>query len=109
MKAFKRRDFFKKLATVLAAVSLAPNELKAKEMLKVDNPTAKALGYHPKASDVDPKKWPKFANEKMGKNQNCANCQLYKPVNSNKGDCTLFVGKWVPAEAWCNGWIKKRS
>lgn len=83
-----------------------PQLPKPTQDLAPTDPLATSLGYFEKASAVDTKKWPKKAGPE-GAKQNCLNCGLYVkfPGEAARGGCALFVGKWVKAEAWCNGWV----
>lgn len=79
------------------------NAAAAGPLVNPADPTAKALGYVPDASKVDPKTNPTF---KPG--QNCAGCVQYvgKAGDAQAG-CNLFPGKQVPAKGWCRVWAAK--
>ena len=90
-------------ATPIAGLSLRVEAAAPLPMLDGADPTAKALGYVPDASKVDPKTNPTF---KAG--QHCATCiQFQGKAGDAKGGCNLFPGKQVNATAWCRGWGQK--
>ena len=70
-----------------------------------DDPAAVALGYRHSAADVDVEKYPRKAGE-AGAMQKCSNCVLYQGGES-WGGCSIFPGKLVNAEGWCNAWAPK--
>ena len=79
-------------------------------LVKADDPQAKALGYIADAKKVDVKKWPKRAGAD-GAKQFCYNCQFYQtkekdPKATKSAPCTLFPGKQVAAQGWCNSWTQ---
>ena len=79
----------------------APDLIKLEE----SDATAQALGYRHSVSDVDQAKFPKYQA-----GQNCGNCSLYQADAGDDpqwGGCTLFPGKLVAADGWCNGYIPK--
>ncbi len=116
-----RRDFLRKggvglLAAVIGSrialkgdVAFAQAGAANLPLVKDDDPTAKALGYVADAKKVDTKKWPKRAGAEGGK-QYCYNCQFYQvkadPKASKQGPCTLFPGKAVASQGWCNSWTQ---
>ena len=99
-----RRGFLVKAALLAAAAPfVAPalvGQARAQELkpLPLDNPQAKALAY---ALDAKAVNHPSF---KPG--SNCGNCRFF---TAGTGDCTLFPGFSVPAEAWCSAWAKKAA
>ena len=108
-----RRRF---IGTALAAAALTPiagkgllNAAHAGDLPKVseDDPTAKALGYVHDVKSVDTSKFPKRAGE-AGANQFCHNCSLYQAAEGEEwGKCSIFPGKLVKGEGWCNAWVAK--
>lgn len=75
--------------------------------LTEDDPTADALGYHHDATQVDTTKYPRRAGAE-GATQFCHNCSLYQGQEGDEwGGCSLFPGKSVNANGWCNGWVAK--
>lgn len=105
-----RREFLQSSAVGMAAVPLidllgarsawAAGETRITE----DDPVAAALGYKHDASTVDTAKWPKKALP-GGENEFCHNCLQYKETEEGWGTCTIFPGKLVAAEGWCNVWV----
>ena len=81
----------------------------AQETPKLDenDPAAKSLGYAHDATKVDVAKFPKHAGPD-GANQFCHSCQLYTGKAGDEwGPCSIFPGKLVSANGWCNAWVKK--
>lgn len=82
----------------------------AKKLVLVSesDPMAKTLGYHADATKVDVKKWPK-RGQPDSKTQFCHNCILFnggKPTTDKEAPCSLFAGKAVASNGWCNSWAK---
>lgn len=112
-KNISRRRF---IGAALAAAALAPvagrgilNVAHAGELPQVseDDPTAKALGYVHDASSVDVSKFPKRAGD-AGASQFCHSCNLYQAAEGAEwGKCSIFPGKLVKGEGWCNAWVAK--
>ncbi len=87
-----RRTLLKGMA-VLPVVGFAGiQSVQAADLLSVDDPTAKALGYI-EASTISDK--------------NCANCNLYVATDGASGPCAIFPGKEVLAAGYCNSWIPR--
>ncbi|MEJ2515193.1 MAG: high-potential iron-sulfur protein [Gammaproteobacteria bacterium] len=108
-----RRRFLVIGAGAVAAVPLASvvGSLKAYaqegDKLAEDNPQAMALGYKHDATEVDTGKYPKRAGD-AGAKQFCHNCNLYKGAEGDEwGACSIFPGKLVKADGWCNAWVPK--
>lgn len=87
----------------------------AEEIVSLENPTAKALGYYHDAEKVDVAKWAKRSTPES-KTQFCSNCQFAvgeaKAVEGQEGKwigCQLFPGKLVNEKGWCNSWFAKTS
>ena len=114
-KKTNRRTFIKYLTFIAASPIVAKifNPKKAfasEQIVKLDDPTAVALGYNHSAEKVDIKKWPKKAD----KTQLCSNCRFLqgeaKKVKEKEGEwvgCQLFPGKLVNNKGWCNSWTAK--
>lgn len=84
------------LATTRSALAAAP-------LVDENDPAAKALGYHAKASSVDAAKSPKYHA-----GQRCANCRFYTGgAQDASGPCPMFPGKAVAADGWCNVYAPK--
>ncbi len=121
MNKMNRRGFFTRLAQVTGAAVFAPaiiqsvmtSTARAEQKraarpgseaglpkVDVNDPTAKAVGYV-----EDFKKVP------AAKGNKCSNCSFYakKEMKDGKeyGTCTIFAGKVVAAEGYCNSWNKK--
>lgn len=100
-------------AAALGSLSLRPVSASAEAAKKLplvspSEPMAKTLGYAEDATKVDTKKWTKRAAAD-GKTQFCHNCILFngaKPTTEKEGPCSLFPGKAVKADGWCNSWAK---
>ncbi len=109
----KRRDFFKNMAGVTAALAVAPILLTAlrsnaeesrrkktaasgADMISVKDPTAQGVQY---------------VESSKVKGKNCANCTMYAKTGMNNGKevgtCALFPKKHVYAKAYCISWAKK--
>lgn len=100
--------FFGFSSTAYAQGAAAP---KAGEpaLVKESDSLAKSLGYFEDAKKVDVKKWPKRAGAE-GAKQFCYNCQFYQAKGdaktSKQAPCTIFAGKAVKAQGWCNSWVQ---
>ncbi len=123
MESRSRREFFKNILTVSAAMPvvaisahlIAGSDVQADEPKPLDpkDPVATALGYHEEAAKVDPAKWTKKAADTANA-QKCSSCMLFlggdvKVPGSDKvwGRCQIFPGKLVRADGWCNSWVAK--
>ncbi|QCZ94962.1 high-potential iron-sulfur protein [Salinimonas iocasae] len=95
MKSVNRRDFLRMAGTSLIGMTLGGAALRAnaQELLKKDDPTAKALNYTPK-STVD--------------GSRCGNC-MYIQGDESKSErpCAIFPGKLVNVDGWCSAWVKR--
>jgi len=92
-----------------APAAAQPAAAPAADLIKLteDDPTAAALGYHEDATQVDAGKYPRRAGPE-GATQFCHNCSLYLgQEGQERGGCSLFPGKSVNANGWCNGWVAK--
>jgi len=98
-----RRAVVKALALGTAAASLIPGSSGAAgtaQRLDVHDPAAVALGYVENASQVDPKKFPRYVP-----GSSCENClQLQGAAGNSYRPCNLFPGKLVSVGGWCSGW-----
>lgn len=102
-----RRRFLKGTALGLAALPVAGMALstpkaRAEELprLEEDDPAAQAVDYVHDAADAAD-----HADYEDG--QVCANCQLYTDENGEWGKCSVFPGKLVAAQGWCNVWVPR--
>ncbi len=104
-----RRDALKQFLLVCGAAgglaSLGQAQAQAANHLSTDDTQAKGLGYTEDASKVDPKKYSSYAA-----GQKCSTCLQSK---GNPGDawlsCSIFPGKQVSANGWCQVWSKKSA
>jgi hypothetical protein len=96
-----RRQFMMVSAASVAALATAKVAY-AQPMIQETDAQAIALGYKHSYKDVDKAKFPKYQDGQI-----CDNCQLYTKKSDKDGLCSLFPGKLVAAEGWCNLWIKK--
>ncbi len=104
-KKFSRRDVLAASGAIIAT-SLVPRISLAADKVTEDDPTAVALGYQHDASKVDTAKWAKRAGD-AGANQFCNNCALYVDQGDGWGACSIFQGRLVNGNGWCNAWIAK--
>ena len=106
-KQFTRRDVLA-VGGAIIATSMVPRIASAQAKVTEDDPTAVALGYAHDASTVDTGKWPKRAGEE-GAKQFCNNCALYQAGGGEEGwgACSIFQGRLVNGNGWCNAWIAK--
>ncbi len=112
----KRRNFILSCIAGVGSIALAPLKswaLEKKEIVALDDTTAKALGYAHDATKVDIVKFPKRAGE-AGKTQFCNNCSFAQGepqvIEGKEGKwmgCTLFPNKVVAEKGWCNTWTAK--
>lgn len=76
---------------------------KSLPQLSESDPQAMALGYLDDASQVDAGKYPRFEA-----NQACKNCALFQAKGDEEwAGCTLFPGKVVNTNGWCNAYAPK--
>ena len=101
--SLSRRSLLQALAASAAAGAALPvrrTRAAGTPHLDVHDPAAVALGYVENASDVDPKKYPRYIA-----GSNCDNClQLQGKPGNNYRPCNLFPGKLVAVSGWCSGW-----
>lgn len=101
-KDLDRRSFVKVAAGALAAIPLVVNAQDSR--LAEDDPTAVALGYKHKSSEVDSSK---YSNHKA--DQLCSGCSLYTGGKEAWGGCAIFPGKQVAADGWCSAYVPNPS
>jgi hypothetical protein len=101
---FDRRQILKRalLGAIALPVLLPERSDAALVPLSEDDPTAKALGYHTNAKNVDPKAFPTYKP-----NQQCGTCVQLQPGTGNERGCNLFAGKAVNVGGWCKVWVQK--
>lgn len=120
MNEMNRRGFFVRLAQITGVALISPVILRTAltstaeaeqtrpkrgggggmPMVEASDPTAKAVGYvedHSKSPN--------------SKGNHCATCGFYtkKEMKNGKevGTCTIFQGKYVYGNGFCNSWNKK--
>ncbi|MFP4131698.1 MAG: high-potential iron-sulfur protein [Thiohalospira sp.] len=98
---FSRRKFLKAGVAVVAAAPVAAlvggGTAFAAERLKEDDPQAKSMKYVHDASESD----------EAGEGETCKNCALYTgDRDADWGSCSIFGGKEVNIDGWCNSWAK---
>ena len=101
-----RRRFVKTLGAATTAVTagLSTSAASATELPRVseDDPMAKALNYVHDARTVDA--------AKRASNRYCNNCALYAgTADAEWAKCSIFPGKVVAGQGWCNVWAPKAS
>ena len=99
-----RRDMLA-LGGAIIATSAIPHLATAADKVPEDDPTAVALGYKNDATTVDTAKWSKRAGD-AGAKQFCNNCALYGDQGDGWGTCSIFGGRLVNGEGWCNAWVQ---
>lgn len=107
-----RRSFIQQAGVFAAAFALFKTDARAAgacEMVKTDDPMAKALSYVEDAKNADKtKKTDKPGMKADG--QFCINCTLYamgkdvKAVDKKADVCSAFQTKCVTAKGWCLSW-----
>lgn len=93
-------------ALVAGAGALAAGRLIASDggnRLSESDPAARDLGYRSDHTRVDPEAWPRKAGA-AGAEQRCATCTLFIDLGGEWGLCSLFPGKQVNRNGWCNMW-----
>ena len=109
-----RRQAIKLSLTGLAALPLGvllhPESVCAESpKLEDDEPMARQLGYVHDATKTDTTKFPKRAGAD-GDSQFCRSCQFFTGEGDAEwGECTIFSGRLVNANGWCNSWFLKSS
>lgn len=111
MKTCSRRNLFKlagagSLALLLPSLTrLGAPAAHADERLDPESSQAKALGYVHHYSEVDTDQWHRYEE-----GQTCANCQLAQPNADGEWiGCSIFPGKKVHRDGWCNAWVKAQG
>jgi hypothetical protein len=78
------------------------------EPVSLTDPVVKSMQYVADGTKA-PNRPKKMDTE--GKDQTCANCQLYVKQGDGKGEefgkCTMFPKGCVQAKGWCMAWVKK--
>ena len=103
-----RRDALKQVMLLLgAAAAVRPGQSAhaAADLPHLDasDPNAKALGYRDDAKSVDAKAFPVYKPGSL-----CSNClQFQGAAGQPYGPCSIFAGKAVNANGWCQVYVKK--
>jgi len=101
--AVTRRVVMKNLAIAAGVAAALPSRRiwsAEPQRLDVKDPAAIAQGYVVNVSQIDPKKYPQYAQ-----GQSCENClQLQGTAGNTYRPCSLFPGKLVSVSGWCKGW-----
>jgi hypothetical protein len=101
MKSANRRVFM--MQAIAVGSALAASQAQAQAKLEEADAQASSLGYKHDATQVDTKKFPKYAA-----GQACSGCALYQGKATDPwGGCPLFAGKQVNGKGWCSAWAKK--
>lgn len=99
-KSTSRRNFIEQAmgATAVVAGAGLPGmrSVAAGEMPKLDPNDTQAQQF-------------KYVNESTTEGQACANCQLWQGGDAEWGGCSIFPGKAVSAQGWCQAWVKMTS
>lgn len=90
------------VAPVLAVGIPARGRAQDEPHLEEDDPTAMALGYKHDAAEVDPAKYPKYQEGQI-----CGNCNLIQSDSGQWRPCSIFPGKLVNTDGWCNAYVPK--
>ena len=100
-----RRRFVKTVGAATAAVTAGFSvRTSAAELPRVneDDPIAKTLSYVHDARSVDAAK--RFSD------RYCNNCALYAgSADAEWAKCSIFPGKVVAGQGWCNAWAPKAT
>ncbi len=106
-QSVSRRDALKQVMLLMGAAATVRSveSAQAADLPHLDptDPTAKALGYTNDAKSVDAKA---FAMYKPG--SLCSNCMQFQGKAGDAwGPCSIFAGKQVAANGWCQVYVKK--
>lgn len=104
IKSLDRRSFVKIAAGSLAAIPLIVNAQAENQQLAEDDPTALALGYKEKSTEVDSEKYSTHEDTQL-----CSGCSLYGGGTDSWGGCPIFPGKQVAGDGWCTAYAAKPS
>jgi hypothetical protein len=111
MKKCTRRNLFKiagagSLALLLPSLTrMSAGQAWANDQLDPESPQAKALGYVHHYEDVDSDRFPRYEAGQI-----CANCQLAQgDLDADWMGCSIFPGKKVAHDGWCNAWVRRQG
>lgn len=99
-----RRVWLKRIVLVLALPWFG--RVFAQQRVDENDPLARELGYRHDARQVDTGRFPKRAGA-QGANQFCHTCQFFQG-GDDWAPCTVFDGRLVNANGWCNSWFGRR-
>jgi hypothetical protein len=105
MNPINRRKFLFQVAAGAAVLPLAriAGAEEAKPDLDPNDAYAKAMGFVTDTASADSAKFPKHSPD-----QSCAKCQLFQGADgAEKGPCSFFGGRQVPAGGWCRNFKPK--
>jgi hypothetical protein len=102
--SINRRKLIKLGAATTAGLIIARTGYTQEPALSPEDPTAVALGYYEDHTEVDTAKWTRKAGPD-GAGQMCSSCALYMDKGDGLGSCSIFPGKLVKGEGWCNAWV----
>jgi len=101
-----RRRFFELLVGSAAVASgwlPVPSSAANLPHLSMEDPAAKALGYHDDTTKVPASKYPAH-----NASQECGKCRYYKgAAGAQWGPCMIFPGKDVHVHGWCSAFAAK--
>jgi hypothetical protein len=121
MKDMNRRKFFGQLLQLSGALAAMPMLLRSTVAQAEESRGSKAKAGGAALTMVDPKdpvaaavKYVEDAKKAAdSKGNKCSTCGFYakKEVRNGKevGTCTIFQGKLVYADGFCNSWNKKQA
>lgn len=111
MKTCSRRNLFRlagagSLALLLPAMTrMSAGIAWADDRLDPESAQAKALGYVHHYNEVDQERWPRYEEGQI-----CANCQLAQgDLTADWMGCSIFPGKQVAHDGWCNAWVARQG
>jgi len=97
-----RRQFIR----LVPLVALTTSAFAQQAEVDPQSPTAIALGYSTDHGRVDTTRWPKKAQDAQGK-QRCQTCALFTRTDNGNGVCSIFAGRQVAGNGWCNAWTRQ--
>ncbi|WP_295542876.1 high-potential iron-sulfur protein [uncultured Thiohalocapsa sp.] len=107
MNPIDRRKFLMQAAAGASALTLARfvGAEEAKPDLDPNDAYAKAMGFVVNTADADSAKFPNHTTD-----QACSKCQLFQGADgAEKGPCSFFGGRQVPATGWCRNFKPKAA
>lgn len=107
MTPTSRRNFLFQVAAGAAVLPLARivGAEEVKPDLDPNDAYAKAMGFVIDTANADSAKFSKHSPD-----QSCAKCQLFQGAEgAEKGPCSFFGGRQVPAGGWCRNFKPKAA